>query len=291
MDSTRATDTSSPIPWWMWLNIISIDAVAVGCCWVAVFTAEFCDRLPRFYEAAIVGLSIWLVYTADRLFDAIRVDPSEPHTLRHRFHARHRRLLWLSWIIALAINVALIVSFASEPQLRIGVVGIAAVVVYIVSVQWVRPIVRVVPKEVLAGTVFSFGVSLVAWSQCNPTDIVRLLLANAMAASVFSANCFSIAIWESNFDRAQGFDSLASRIGNPKSVFAIWLLTHFAVASVLLLLGLTSWFLFSCIAASAGLLAGLMCVAEGNDHRSRGVLADFVLVGAPLVCFLCFGCA
>ena len=163
------------MPLWSWANVVSLDAVAVGLLWQLLYTTQFCQRFPAVYELAIIGLSIWLVYTADRLFDAIRLDRTRPHTFRHRFHAAHQAQLTTIWFVALAVDTLLIVRFAHESQLRWGCSAIAIVVAYVTGIHLIRNASSWFPKELQAGMLFAFGVSLPAWSEISANGFVALL--------------------------------------------------------------------------------------------------------------------
>ncbi|MEO1618472.1 MAG: hypothetical protein AAFV88_21650 [Planctomycetota bacterium] len=292
----RPTATLANTPWWMWFNLISLDAVAVGCCWVVVFTREFIDRWPQPYELGVIGLSIWLVYTADRLFDALQLDPTKPHTHRHQFHADHQ--IWLSvlWLAALVLNVALIVRCASESQLRVGFIAVAAAITYVASVQWTQPlcssrIAKAIPKEVRAGIVFSFGVSLVAWSEIaelGDTGAVlpKLLIANVLAAILFTANCFAIAFWETHLDTAQGFSAFPSLVAHPRKRLVQLLVIHLAVAGGLFYVDRLPPLLTASLVVSDLAMLMLVSFVRRDVNSPAGLLADLILVAAPAFCLI-----
>ena len=195
---------------WQWINALSLDAVAIGLLWQTVFTREFCRRPPDPAELVIIGLAIWIVYTADRLLDSIHLDCSKPHTIRHRIHRDHRRTLGLVLIAAVATAAAMTCLYATERQLRWGIVAIASVVSYVVAVQ--LPVVpqRWFPKELVAGMVYAFGISLPAWAAADSLDI-RLLASTALTGLLFAGNCVVIALIETRYDREQDVDSAPIR--------------------------------------------------------------------------------
>ena len=247
----------SPAAVLSWINLLSLDAVAVGLVWQAVFTHQFCQRWPQGYENAILGLSIWLAYTADRLMDACRLDRSLLHTLRHEIHHEYHRRFCIAWLIALTINIALIVSQATESQLRVGFVAIGLVLAYLAGVH-LRPRRlthrNVLPKELQIGVVFAFGASLNGWASVSPDDRASLGLLMIMLAPLFSLNCLAVASLEAKLDAQQGFPSLVNR--HPWS--SRWLPSMlFTYAAITLVLGVMNWiptlFAISLCLSSVGL--------------------------------------
>jgi hypothetical protein len=274
-------------------NSVSLDAVVVGLLWMTVFTVQFCRRLPSVNEMAIIGLSIWLVYTVDRLFDSLRLDHQRPHSLRHRFHFRHRKILSVVWFLALAIDTALIVLFASESQLRWGCSAIAIVVAYVCGVQLTRHPVPWFPKELQAGMAFAFGVSLTAWSECGRQDFVALLLSTLLAGMLFTTNCYAIACWERDLDSDQRFSSWVTEFPESGRWLPAALIGQMILVSFLIAFGLLPWFTGLCLTASELLLFSLvMKDRELTDPSSRlnqstvlagrfALLADAALVVPP----------
>lgn len=227
-------------PLWAWLNLLSIDAVAVGVCWNVVFTLEFCGRMPRLYEAAIIGLSIWLVYVGDRLLDSSGLDCRRRHTLRHRIHYEYRGRIVFAWLVALVADTALVVSFANETQLRWGFLAIGFLGAYFVWVHLIRKRSDWFPKELRAGLVFAFGVSLPGWVENSWSEFGGILAATLMTGILFAINCLVIACWERDSDRSQGFESFATGVNGADLVPGRILLIHWVFTLVLCNFGILS---------------------------------------------------
>ncbi|MCS7465233.1 hypothetical protein NZK35_00935 [Stieleria sp. ICT_E10.1] len=295
MTKNHADDDSAIIPPWAWANVLSLDSVAVGLVWLLVFTDEYCDRLPLWYEFAIIGLSIWLVYTADRLFDSIRLDTRRRHSIRHHFHHRYRKPLCLGWFLALSLDTALVVAFASEDQLRWGCAAIAIVVAYVASVQFPRNSARWLPKELQAGLVFAFGVSLNAWTAWTPQGTFSLPVSVGMAAILFTANCLTIAMLERDLDRIQAFDSWVLRAPGTVGVLPGALILHALIAAAWVAIDSIPPRIGFCLIASDAMLLVLAVVGsrsltsgavDGAGFVSTGqlvALADVALVIPPVV--------
>lgn len=92
------------LPWWRWINLLALDAVAVALVWQRVFAEMAGTRVER-VEMAALGVAVWAVYGADRLLDS-RLPPDE-HAFqeRHRFAARQAR--WLIPLTLLLLSLVL----------------------------------------------------------------------------------------------------------------------------------------------------------------------------------------
>jgi len=93
------------------LRYLNIE-VAAGIVATAVLAARALDVSlePTWY--VVVPLVTWAVYTLDRLLDT-RDEKSAPDTGRHRFHARHRRPLFIA--VAAALLIAATTAVATFP--------------------------------------------------------------------------------------------------------------------------------------------------------------------------------
>lgn len=231
-----------PLP--AWANVLSLDAVFVAVAWQQLLMRVFCNRSTRWPEGLALSLTVWLIYVADRLLDGAKLDVHQPHTLRHRFYRRHRRIFVGLWMLGLLINTFVAVRLLSAELLHNGLILGSAVLMYGASVHFSSKRARGlsvtgenpkgqsqrstagVPKEVRVGVLFALGVSLTTWTQFvsdhpsivgNPAISARamwpLLATTCGLAFLFSWNCILVARFEREYDRAQAFPSIATRPG------------------------------------------------------------------------------
>lgn len=224
-----------------WPSLLSLDAVFVAVVWQQLLMRSFCNRSSTWPEIVSLAGSVWLIYVADRLLDAAKLDLAQPHTLRHRFYRQHSRLFLGLWSAMLALNTFVVVRYLSTDLLRSGLLLGAAVLAYGASVhfstnrlgsraiepqsksrlRWLH-----LPKEIRIGTLFALGVSLTVWtqlsvSQQNPTatgsiaasPLLSLAAATCAIAVLFSCNCVLVARFERSVDSAQSFPSIATHGG------------------------------------------------------------------------------
>jgi hypothetical protein len=110
------------------LNLLSID-IAIGSIACGMYFAWVLHVHVRPYALASLGITVWIIYTADHLLDAWKVK-GRASTERHRFHQDHFRILVVLVTAAILIDFILIF-FIKRPVLFAGLYMIALVVVYL----------------------------------------------------------------------------------------------------------------------------------------------------------------
>lgn len=139
-----------------YINLLSID-VALG----AVISAAFFERilhvdiLPQGF--LLLGIVVWLIYTADHLLDAWSMSEAAMSE-RHRFHQKHFLPLFIIFLVVGAGAVGLI--FLIRIQLiTAGIVFGSFVVIYLLVSRWLKYF-----KELAGSLLYTGGVLLPAWS-------------------------------------------------------------------------------------------------------------------------------
>ncbi len=172
-------------PFWLWPNLLSLDAPVIAVLWQHFLS----DTLSPVHPAVtiVLGLSVWLVYTADRLVDTW--SPGATITsARHRFALAHRSLLAGIAIPVLGLDLTLALLYLPLLHFLAGVLLAVAVAARFYAV--LRPPRRPWPKELWTAIIFATGV----WAP--------VLLANPLrpGAILFALlcwwNCSAIDSWE-----------------------------------------------------------------------------------------------
>jgi hypothetical protein len=229
--------SASPSPWWLWWNVLSLDAPMVAVAWALVFARLAGVRLPG-AEVVALGLVVWLIYTVDRLLDGQSVSLfgsfggaqafGSPLRQRHVFHRSHAGA-----ITCVAAGVAALTAVLVVTQIGERVVGLAVPLglILVLYMAWVhlgrgRVLARL-PKELAVGGVFAAGVALPAWSRLGVRRWEFFLLA-VLFAAVCTLNCVAIEEWERVRGRgrqagssAQGFASTDFASGKFAAVLAV----------------------------------------------------------------------
>jgi 4-hydroxybenzoate polyprenyltransferase len=167
------------------LNILSID-VALGAVCSSIFFAHILCADITIYSLISLGLSVWIIYTADHLLDAKKINTSAT-TNRHRFHQQHFQLLLVLVIVAACMNAVLLL-FIRRPALITGIILVALVILYLLIQHSLKFL-----KEIFVALVYTTGVMLpamsntqISWKDWNWMVIVQFALIAFLNLIIFS---------------------------------------------------------------------------------------------------------
>ena len=278
-------------PWWLWWNILSLDAPMVAVAWALVFAKCAGVALPG-AEVTALGFVVWLIYTVDRLLDgrasATRDSAGafgSPLRQRHFFHRIHAR--GIAWVAAgVGTFTAMLVFTQIGPQvLRLAVPLGLILVLYMAWVHLGRGrFVTQLSKEVAVGVVFAAGVALPAWSRLGGRRWEFFILA-ALFAAVCTLNCVAIEEWERGRARNLTVEGLrqSAAVGFGSGKFAVVLaVCATLMAPVVRLRGEFSA-IGAAIAVSALLILVLDLMRERISADALRVLVDVALLAPALV--------
>jgi len=152
------------------INILSID-IAVGAMISASFFAQLFDvqMLPQ--GLISLGLTVWIIYTADHLLDARKLSQAASSE-RHRFHQRHARILLILITFALVVDLSQIY-FIRSIVFKAGLGLAFLVVIYFLIQQRIGFL-----KELLGTVLYTAGVLLIPLSvksRISSSDILLIL--------------------------------------------------------------------------------------------------------------------
>lgn len=91
------------IPWWLWPHVLSLEAPLVAVLWQTVVAHAHHIALQGEVRVGL-ALVVWLVYVADRLFDAANAAAGATDA-RHAFYRRHWRGIALGAVPVAAVAV------------------------------------------------------------------------------------------------------------------------------------------------------------------------------------------
>lgn len=196
------------------INTLSIDVVAGAVC-SALFFARLLQVSLLPYGIISLALTVWIIYTADHLLDAKRVE-GVATTRRHHFHQQYFSVLSLCLLLALVSNIVLLF-FIREQVLVGGLFLICGVSMYLLLHTYLK-----VPKEVLISILYTCGVLLpsfmvtpVIWQELPYWLIAQFTLSALVNLLVFS--------WfDYERDRQDGFKSLATVWGRTNTARFIY---------------------------------------------------------------------
>lgn len=264
----------SATPWYLWLNVLNLDAPLITVAWQALFarTAGYPLHLA---ESATLFLAVWIIYAGDRVLDGFRLAVGPTTAARHRFGRRHARALAVGIFLAIILAAFLALTTLTIPVLLAGTALGALVGVYflwnqLAGTRWGRGWL----KEVVVSIVFAGGAALVPLCDAFTWDVLAETLGFAILCF---ANCLLIARLERNRDHDRGETSIASHFAptaRPARTLALTLTVVFA--AFIPVAGPTPALL--CLLASAILLAVAPWIERTLGSDAGAAWADLALL-------------
>jgi len=247
-------------PVWLWFNLLGLDAPVVALVWQD-FLARCYPTILRPPGRAVLGLTVWAIYLADRLLDTRH--PAVWESVRHRFYRRHRG--FASTLFALVVGVDLLVTslWLRPAVFDNGLVLTGGVVAYLgafpltgrTATAWKKP---------LAAMLFTAGTFLIAWT--GPGHTASRLI---WPAAAFCALCLGNLLMTERW-------TLGRTPPGPAYLW-VWLLF---LSVCLLCARSSSWFM--AILFSAAGICSLARWGRKISAEARCVLADALLL-TPLL--------
>ena len=254
---------------WHWPNLIALDAALIAVAWQALFAQQSGFEL-HFPVQMVLGLSVWLTYMADRLFDVAKRQPTDLHSARHQFAKKYFKQLWIIWASILIGDIALALSQLSLDQLKRGGALLAICLLYTILNQLLSK--RFFPKEICVALIYTGGI--IAFLPPHTQG-----LAVCTVALLCLINCLIIGEKERAIDTAMQVRSMTSL--KPKhQLTALFLLSIVSTACLE-----TETLRLTC-AAPLVLLAILQFRAKQIQTETFRTLADGALLLCPAIALL-----
>ena len=274
-----------PFPCWLWLNVLGLDAPLVAVAWQFFFAGAFRLKIP-ISNYLVLGLIVWVIYSADRLFDARRLGAPETASARHRFYRDRFWIMLPLTAIGLILSVVAVLMVLPGTLLYCGAVVFLFVIVYFIHRLWVEgPMLAVVPKEIFSGMVFAIGATLTGYAWSN--DIPDALYSPEVLwfGGLCSLNCMAISVWERNADAGNDGNALPQVF--PAIVryfpFLAWGFTLAVAAFALVQVNSMMFPIFLAVASGGGLLALLASFEKRMPPALLRVSADAAVLLPALV--------
>ena len=261
-------------PWWLWLHVLSLDAVLVALAGQEAF-AHVAGVSLGSTDRLLLGLCAWLAYCGDRVLDGRRLKTAAA-LARHRFAQRHFKLLRFFWFLAL-LAAALLAWRLPLSELRFGLVLLAIVSAYFflqhhrTTRKWAGRW-----KELMVGAGFAGGTLFFVVARAEVSlGLISLGMAWAVACV---QNCLVIAGWDRDEDVAMDQPSLARELSGLHYWIMIGLLIQFALVGVAVLSDWAWLKLGVALLLSGALLGELERRGMHWPTEQRRVSADAILL-------------
>lgn len=205
-----------------YLNILSID-VALGSLCCALFFAKLLRVHILPYGLISLGLTVWIIYTADHLLDASRI-VTRASTKRHLFHQKYFNSIRKALVLAISLN-SLLLFFIRERVLIGGIVLVIGIGMYLLAQRYFKFL-----KEFLIAVFYTIGILLpsIMITDFLPQNIPWVVIIQFAIAALINLLLFS---WfDYSRDKRDSTTSFATIVGTTTTCRCIVILFTVNVA-------------------------------------------------------------
>ncbi len=215
---------NTSIPWWLYPNVLSLDAPLVAVAWLYVFAKVWSLQYVETLLIPVLFLSVWVIYTFDHLIKAKLMRDCE-HDQRLVFYKKYPK----SFISAVLVAIATILYLALSLQWSIITSSMAPLVgvsLFFILAIFQDPQRRIsYAKTIIAGFTFAMG-CVAGLIGLSARDMPTTMIAPEMVcfATLTIINVIMVDAWTT---------LPASNDGNEQEVVEEWSLTLPLVALAL----------------------------------------------------------
>lgn len=200
-DSAAGVTVQKRKPWWLYPNLLSLDAPLVSLAWLHIFAESWRLGYHPWQAYICLGLVVWSTYVFDRLLDVSMMSATpEKLEARHRFHHRHRKVLITLMSVAMIVAAYILVTampFSTFSYLLMGCVMVAAFFGLSMLASENRDEVGL-SKNLMAGLAFAYGTAMSACVYRAELGVFDLILSREFICFgvLCMVNIAAIDFWE-----------------------------------------------------------------------------------------------
>lgn len=185
-------------PIWSYLSISGMDAPLISIAWYLYFAQNLLNTSLNTQHCLILGVSVWLGYMADRLFDIRFKKEAQLISLRHQFCKENEFKLWILWLIILIPITIFSLNTLNSDKIFAGLILILFILLYNYLNQCFSR--KRFPKEICAAALFSYGTLFLIESPLKIEEFIHLTL-------ICFLNCLILTHKEKQVDKLMGINS------------------------------------------------------------------------------------
>jgi len=279
--------TPSRRPYWLYPNLLSLDAPLVAVAWMILFAKTWRVNYLPWVAYVALALVVWLIYVGDRLLDgSLRDGKSRKLEARHEFHKAHVKWFRAMAVIAGMASLILVLMFLPMTIFNYLLIGGVLVAGFFSLSLFGNPDANDIPyaKNVLAGVAFAYGTSMVAHVYLPGMSIQSLVFSREFIcfAVLCVLNISAIDLWE-HANQSGDLETMAS--DELALTLPLTLLGAASLVFALLNHEQSNRPFFYAILTGAALLQILNRTRSRFSMEALRVLADVALIAPTLVFF------
>lgn len=203
------------------INLLSLDVV-LGAVISSLYFTALLEVKPNEYSTIALGLTVWIIYTADRLLD-VRKLKNQPATERHKFHQRYQKQLWV--MIALMGMIVVALAFFLHQSVLAGGIFLSVVICIYLAFQKNLHI-----KEFVVAILYTLGVLLPALGVFTGLPSAKHYLLIAQFFTVVLINLLLFSWFECESDRSEGYSSFVTVYGKKVTLGLLFVLIFCSIS-------------------------------------------------------------
>jgi hypothetical protein len=150
--------TKPELPWWLYPNVLIIDAPIIAVVWLYVFAWTWDVSYVEPVLPVVLGLVVWMVYALDRVLDG-KLGQAASSSLRHQFHTYYGKQFITAIIVAAIITIVIALNVLQWSIVQTAMLPLAATAGFFALSFFAPSRQRVsYSKNMLAGYAFAWGV-------------------------------------------------------------------------------------------------------------------------------------
>ncbi|MEQ8304065.1 MAG: hypothetical protein RIB47_11780 [Cyclobacteriaceae bacterium] len=215
------------------INILSID-IALGAVVSALFLGKALRVKPDIASLLCLGITVWIIYTADHLLDARRI-AGVASTLRHRFHQENFRSIFVILLVAIFLN-SILLFFVGRTVLMFGGVLSLLVCLYFLFQRHLSFL-----KEGIGAILYTAGVFLPIEVQISRSASTYELSLITMFTITALVNLTLFSWYDLEHDKMDNQSSLSVQFGKRAVSVFLYLLFATQLSIAILVTGLNGY--------------------------------------------------
>jgi len=185
--------------------VLSIDVALGAICSSAWFASTF-EVTQRIYAYLALGITVWIIYTADHLLDAKRIS-HRASSIRHRFHQNNFNRLAICVCIAVLVD-GVLVFFLRGPIFYAGLTLSFFIAVYLLFNRWLMYL-----KEFFVAALYCAGILLPVTSIAGEEVLSNEIMLIAAFFITTLINVILFSLYEYQNDKQDSNSSIATFFG------------------------------------------------------------------------------
>lgn len=181
-----------------YLGISALDAPIISIAWYLYFAQNSFNASLNIQHCLILGVSVWLGYMADRLFDIRFKKEAQLISLRHQFCKENEFKLWILWLIILILITILSLNTLNSDKLFAGLILIIFILLYNCLNHYFER--RRFPKEICVAALFSYGTLFLIDNPLKIEEFIHFTI-------ICFLNCLILTHKEKQVDKLMGINS------------------------------------------------------------------------------------